>query len=572
MKNTKIPFIYILFFVLVMVLFGAFLYFSLSKPKNYFNPKIAKIESAIRGNIKTSSFILAKSEKIYSVYINPIYIVSSKRKMFIDLFSIYADVNKKELLKKLKSHKKRVLLAKVDLKTKQQLVYLRKILDYYRVFATVSGVRRAYDIESVMYISKGKYEALFKRIYPYKDTFEPFLGRYLKSEARGDNGLEEYYDNILRPQKNGLIKGYRDVSGNIIYDKNSVVVYPVNGNDIKLNINLILQKRIEKLLDEAKSLYNAKEVMAAVMDSKSGKILAIATSNRYDPHHIRKKDIPNMKISAIRYLFEPGSVMKPITFAILLEHNKVNPFEILNGYNGKWKPEWRKTPIRDDEPFEWISAENVLVYSSNIGISQLALRLTPQEFYYGLKKFGFSKYSGIDLPYELKGVIRSLRELQYPIYKSTTSYGYGIMVNFVQLLRAYNIFNNNGIAVTPKIADVETTSKRVLSAKNAQEMLRILRKIVLKGTAKNAYIEGIFTAGKTGTAHVSIKNKYRKIYNSSFFGFANDNTHKYTIGVTFLDIKAPFPNYFASQSAVPLFKKIVIIMQDEKLLGDKNGE
>jgi cell division protein FtsI (penicillin-binding protein 3) len=555
-----------------MALFGAFLYFSVSKPKNYFNPKITKIESAIRGSIKTGSFTLAKSEKIYSVYINPIYIVSSKRKMFIDLFSIYAGVDKRKLLKKLKSHKKRVLLAKVDLKTKQQLVYLRKILDYYRVFATLGGVRRAYDIESVMYVGKSKYEALFKRVYPYKDTFEPFLGRYLKSETRGDNGLEDYYDNILRPQKNGLIKGYRDVSGNIIYDKNSVVVYPVNGNDLKLNINLILQKRIEKLLDNAKSLYNAKEVMAAVMDSKSGKILAIATSNRYDPLHIRKKDIPNMKISAIRYLFEPGSVMKPITFAILLEHNKVNPFEVLNGYNGKWKPKWRKTPIRDDDPFAWISAENVLVYSSNIGISQLALRLTPQEFYQGLKEFGFSKYSGIDLPYELKGVIRSLRELKYPIYKSTTSYGYGIMVNFIQLLKAYNVFNNNGIAVTPKIAAVKTTSKRVLSAKTASEMLRILRKIVLKGTAQNAYIEGIFTAGKTGTAHVSVNNKYEKIYNSSFFGFANDNTHKYTIGVTFLDIKAPFPNYFASQSAVPLFKKIVIIMQDEKLLGDKNGE
>jgi cell division protein FtsI (penicillin-binding protein 3) len=142
------------------------------------------------------------------------------------------------------------------------------------------------------------------------------------------------------------------------------------------------------------------------------------------------------------------------------------------------------------------------------------------------------------------------------------------MVNFVQLLKAYNAFNNNGIEVTPKIADVKTDYKRVISAKTAHEMMAILRKIVLKGTAQNAYIDGIFTAGKTGTAHVSINNKYEKIYNSSFFGFANDKTHRYTIGVTFFDIKAPFPNYFASQSAVPLFKKIVIIMKDEKLLGD----
>jgi len=570
MKNYKIPLIYILFFLFVMLLFGAFLFFSVSRPKNYFNPKMTKIESAVRGAIKTDGFVLAKSDKVYAVYINPVFISPSKKKMFVDLFSIYTNTDKKLLYKKLKQ-KGRVLLAKVDLKTKQQLVYLRRILDYYRVFESYRNVRRAYDIESVGYDSAGKIVGLFKRVYPYGDTFEPFLGRYLKDKARGDNGLEEYYDAVLKPKKNGIIKGYRDVSGNIIYDKNAVIEYPVNGNDLKLNINLVLQKRIEKLLDDAKSIYQAKEVLAAVMDSKTGKILAIATSNRFNPQHITKKDIPNMKISAVRYLYEPGSVMKPITFAILLENGKVNPYEVLNGYNGKWKPEWRKTYIRDDEPFEWLSAENALVYSSNIVISQLALRLSAKEFYDGLKKFGFSKYSGIDLPYELKGVIRSIRELNYPIYKSTTSYGYGIMVNFIQLLKAYNVFNNEGIAVSPKIADVKTDSYRVVKAKTAEKMLSILRKIVLKGTAKNAYIKDIFTAGKTGTAHVSINNRYEKIYNSSFFGFANDETHRYTVGVSFLDIKAPFPNYYASQSAVPLFKKIVIILRDEKMIGE-SGE
>jgi len=568
MKNSKIPLIYVFFFFIVLVLFGAFLFFSLSKPKNYFNPEIKKIESAVRGKIKTKNFTLAKSEKIYVVYINPAFILRSKRRMFVDLFSIYTGENKKELLKKLKSKKRRVMLAKVNLKTKQQLVYLRRVLDNYRVFASINGVRRGYDIESTVYISRNQIASLFKRIYPYNDTFEPFLGRYLKSQRRGDNGIEEYYDSILRPKKNGVIMGYRDVSGNIIYDKNSKITYPIDGRDIRLNINLVLQKRIEKLLDEAKEIYQAREVMAVVMDSKTGKILALATSNRFNPNYIRRQDIPNMKISAIRYLYEPGSVMKPITFAILLENGKVNPYEVLKAYNGKWKPKWRKTYIRDDDAFEWLSAENAVVYSSNIVISQLALRLSNLEFYNGLKKFGFAGYSGIDLPYELKGVIRSVKELHYPVYKTTTAYGYGILVNFIQLLKAYNVFNNDGIAVTPKLADVASNSKRVISAKNAQIILGILRKVVLKGTGKNAYVPGIFTAGKTGTAHVSINSKYEKIYNSSFFGFANDQHHKYTIGVTFLDIKAPFPNYFASESAVPLFKKIVIILQDEKMLGE----
>jgi cell division protein FtsI (penicillin-binding protein 3) len=156
------------------------------------------------------------------------------------------------------------------------------------------------------------------------------------------------------------------------------------------------------------------------------------------------------------------------------------------------------------------------------------------------------------------------------VYKSTSAYGYGIVVNFIELLKAYNVFNNEGIMVTPKIADVKTDKKRVVKPAIADEMIRILRKVVLKGTAKNAFIKDIFTAGKTGTAHISIKGSYQKIYNSSFFGFANANSKKYTIGVTFFHIKAPFPNYFASQTAVPLFKNIVIIMKDEKMFGEKD--
>jgi len=572
MKNIKIPIIYIVFFLLFLIIFGAFLFFSIYKPRAYVTPYIKKLESALRGNIITNNFTLAKSERIYAVYIDPDYISLNKRKFFVDLFSIYTGIDKNIISKKLKTHR-RILLAIVNKKIKQQLIYLRRILDKYRVFVSLKGIRRGYDIESVVLKNiNGNlvWTPLFKRIYPYNDTFEPFLGSYSKEKAHGNNGIEEYYDNVLRPGKNGIIKGYRDVGGHIIYDKNAYVKYPQNGETLKLNINLVLQKRIEKLLDTQKEKFQADEVIAAVMESKSGKILAFASSNRFNPNHIRKSDIPNMKISAVRELFEPGSVMKPITFAILLELNKVNPYEVLNAYNGHWKPEWRKTPIKDDEPKQWLSAENAIVYSSNIVISQLALRLSAKEQFYGYRKFGLDKISGIDLPYELKGRLQPLKLYNYPIYKSTSAYGYGIVVNFVELLKAYNVFNNNGIIITPKIANVKIDKKRILRPTTANEILNILRKVVLKGTATAAQIEGIFTAGKTGTAHVSIKGNYQKIYNSSFFGFANANGKKYTIGVTFLHVKAPFPYYFASKTAVPTFKNIVIIMKDEKMFGEGN--
>ena len=556
-KNYRIPFIYLIFLLFLLLVFGAFLFLSIVKPINYINPITIKKRLALRGNIYTKHYCVAKSEKIFAISINPRFVDPYKKNLFINLFSIYSNVDKTTLRRLLKK-KKPVILAKVDLKTAQNLKYLLKVLDNKRVFLTnKNGLRIGYSITDYAY----------KRIYPYNDALEPVLGRYREDLKRGDNGLEEYYNVLLKPKQNGIMKGYKDVYGNIIYDKNVFIKHAINGNNLKLNINLIIQREIEKLLSKQKQKFKADEVMAAVMDSKTGKILAIASSNRYNPNHIAKKDIPNMKISFIRELYEPGSVMKPITFAILLKHNKVNPYEVLNAYNGKWKPKWRKTPIIDDTPFAWLSAENAIVYSSNIVISQLALRLNNKEFFNGLKNFGFGKYSGIDLPYELKGVIPSLNKLNFPIYKSTTAYGYGIMVNFIQLLKAYNVFNNDGIEISPKIADVPTDKKRVLSAKNARIMLNILRKVVLKGTAKAALVNGIWTAGKTGTSQVSTNGGYKeRIYNASFFGFADDGVHKYTIGVTFLRIKAKWPYYFASSSAVPTFKKIVDIMIKNNLL------
>jgi len=203
MKNTKIPPIYVLFFTFFITIFGAFLFFSIYKPKSYFNPYVTRIESALRGNIITGKFTLAKSERIYVVSINPNYISPLKKKFFVDLFTIYTGVNKKELYRKLKQHK-RVILSKVDKKTKQQLIYLRRILDKYRVFLSVNGIRRGYDIQSVkIQVVDGKkiFKPLFKRVYPYNDTFEPFLGSYSKLYQKGNNGIEEYYNDILKPKK-----------------------------------------------------------------------------------------------------------------------------------------------------------------------------------------------------------------------------------------------------------------------------------------------------------------------------------------------------------------------------------
>jgi cell division protein FtsI (penicillin-binding protein 3) len=383
-------------------------------------------------------------------------------------------------------------------------------------------------------------------------------------------GLERYYDDILQPKQNSYIKGLRDVKGRIIYDNTAIIQPRKDGDNLYLNINLVLQGKIEKILDKQKENLKAAQILSVVMESKTGKIIAIASSNRYNPMQIRQKDISSLKMGHIQYTYEPGSVMKPITLAMLLKYKKVNIYEILNAHNGIFYFKKHFT-IYDDEKFKWLNVIQAVIHSSNIVFAQLGLRLTSKEFRDGLLSFGFGQKTGIDLPYEYKGVIFLQKDLISEIHRASNSFGYAMQVNLIQLLQAYNTFNNDGILISPKIAykyannPIPTTKRVVLSPAIAQTILNILRKVVLEGTAKATNIKGLFIAGKTGTAKISENGQYIKgLYNSSFIGFANDKTHKYTIAT--LVIRPNPKRFFASQTAVVVFRDIVNTMIDMELL------
>jgi cell division protein FtsI (penicillin-binding protein 3) len=244
-------------------------------------------------------------------------------------------------------------------------------------------------------------------------------------------------------------------------------------------------------------------------------------------------------------------------------------------YNGRYKV--GKKIIKDEHKYPYLSAEDIIVHSSNIGISILAQRLDGFEFYSGLKDFGFSQKSGIDLSNEHKGSIPSIRKLNSIIYKTTASYGYGLNVNFIQLLKAYNVFNNNGKLVEPKIASYFSNKygnsyrverkkpKSILPPQIAKRVQKILVKTVNEGTGKKAKIDGFIIGGKTGTAHIVKHGSYGNFYNSSFFGFANGKNNRFTIGVTVIEPKKKY-TYFASLTAVPVFREIVENLIEEQYL------
>lgn len=531
---------------------------------------------AQRGSIiSADGFTIATTQKLYKAVVNTRNIDPDKEELFIQLFSIYSAIEPNEIRQRLHTRKGSVTLS-YHISPKEAM-YLKTLgfelrrLGVFIEYETSNGDR---ILQGLNIIESGE-----ARSYPYGELLTPLLGYPRKMEEEGYTrvygikGLEKFFDEELNPQQNKTQKALRDVNGYLILNKQSDVKRQINGLTVKLNIPITLQARVEAVTDRIKEQLKADEIIATVMDSKTGKILALASSNRFDPSHIRTVDYPSLNTNAIEYSFEPGSVVKPIIFSIMLDKGLINPYDMVNGHNGRYTM-GRKT-IVDEHAFHMISAEDVIVHSSNIGIAQLAQKLNGAEFTEGLKRFGFTHFSGIDLPYEKRGSIPSSAQLNNYLYKAITSYGYGMRSNAMQMIKAYNVFNNGGKLINPMVVEALFDDNgrsipmqvqppvQVISPSTAERMKQILIKTVNEGTGTVAKTPGLEVGGKTGTAHIAKNGQYVNSYHTSFIGFANDAKHNYTIGITVIE---PRTVYFASITAVPVFKGIVDLMIEEKYL------
>lgn len=531
---------------------------------------------AQRGSIiSADGFNIATTQKLYKAVVNTRNIDPDKEELFIQLFSIYSGIDPNEIRQRLHTRKGSVTLS-YHISPKEAM-YLKTLsfelrrLGVFIEYETPNGDR---ILQGLNIIESGE-----ARSYPYGKLLTPLLGYPRKMEEEGYTrvygikGLEKFFDEELNPQQNKTQKALRDVNGYLILNKQSDVKRQINGLTVKLNIPITLQARVEAVTDRIKEQLQADEIIATVMDSKTGKVLALASSNRFDPNHIRTADYPSLNTNAIEYSFEPGSVVKPIIFSIMLDKGLINPYDMVNGHNGRFTM-GRKT-IVDEHAFSMISAEDVIVHSSNIGIAQLAQKLNGEEFTEGLKRFGFTHFSGIDLPYEKRGSIPSSAQLNNYLYKAITSYGYGMRSNAMQMIKAYNVFNNGGKLINPMVVEALYDDNgrsipmqvqppvQVISPATAERMKQILIKTVNEGTGTVAKTPGLEVGGKTGTAHIAKNGQYVNSYHTSFIGFANDAKHNYTIGITVIE---PRTVYFASITAVPVFKGIVDLMIEEKYL------
>ena len=578
-RKNKIMFLY-LSILLTMMIFLFSIIRTIHSNRHVPSNNITILDRSFRGSIiSADGYTLSSSQKTYKAIIRGASIDPDKKPLFVKLFSIYSGMAQKDVLKKFKNKKGKeiqgnIILSKnINTRSAMQLkslAYKLRQLDVFRPVKNRNGIEIVYGLDI---IENGE-----SRRFPLHDVLSPVLGYVGKKDdgkytrPSGKKGLERAYDKHITSKKNGYIKGKRDVSGAIIHDKNTVTLTRVDGLDLHLNIPLALQRRMELMADQMKQSIDADEVIVGVMESHTGKVLSLATSNRYDPAHIRQQDIASMVIKGAEYPYEPGSVMKPLTLAIAIDHKRVTPNTwFKTGYH-KFQI-GKKRFITDDDFFESQNATDIIVHSSNIGISQIVWKLTGKEYREGLLKFGIAQHSGIDLSRDLLGSLKPLYLLNNKMHRANSSYGYGMTATFAQLFKAYSAFNNDGIAVTPRLVNYLEDAKgkhytldpkvgdlKAVKKKTARQIHDILLEVVKRGTGVKAQYPGLEVGGKTGTAHIVKHGHYVREYHSSFYGFANDKKgHKYTIGVLVIRAKK-YHKYFASQSAVPTFRRALDIL------------
>lgn len=567
-----------------LVLFGFLIFLLVIFYRVNIERKLPKIETsyfntALRGSIITKDgFNVATSQKIYKVTIDTRNIDPNKKDMLIKLYSIYSGDDEKSIRQKINSVKGSLILSyKVDAKGAAYLQELSRKLYKNKIFIPYEDPKTGIVTTRGMDIT----ESGENRQYPTADKLTPLIGYIKKIEKdgitkrTGVKGVEKSYEYYISPIQDAKLIGPKDIGNNIILTNDSNLASRVDGYDAILSISLKFQSKLEQIIDEKRAFLDAKELIVGVMNSKTGELLALATTSRYDPSNIQKKDYSSLNSTATEYAYEVGSVFKPFIFSILLSENKVNPLELINTYNGHYQ--LGKRIIRDTHPETYMSAEDIIVYSSNIGMIQLAQRLEGRELYAGLSSYGFAQKTGIDMPYEQVGNMPPVAKLNSQVYKATISYGYGLQATFMQLLKAYNIFNNKGVMVTPRVVSSlykngkffnvnKSEPIQVIGQDVAKRMKRILVKTVTDGTGLKAKTLGLEVGGKTGTAHIATTGGYLNLYNGSFFGFVNDSEgNSYTIGVLAREPKRPY-YYFGAQSALPTFKAAIDLLVEDGYL------
>ncbi len=393
------------------------------------------------------------------------------------------------------------------------------------------------------------------RLYPLGRTAAHVLG-FVGVDHQGLEGLELAYEDLLSGEEGWTLK-VRDAFGRPLYPVEGVQQPPERGRDLRLTIDARFQHIVDRELAHAVERSNARRGMAMMMDPRTGEVLALSNYPFYDPNRFGDYPAWVLRNRTVTDIYEPGSTFKVFTLAAALEEGVVTPDTVFDTPQEILVTGRR---IKDSLPHDpRLTAAQIIERSSNVGILQIGLKLGRQRLRKCLENFGFGMATGFGMPGEVEGILRPAEEW-YPLDTACASFGQGVAVTAVQLVRAYAIIVNGGLLVQPKIilGDNRDSVKpvRVISQQTAAQLREILIETVEHGLAKEAGGSGYTVGGKTGTAQKVGKNGYLdgNRYIASIIGFAPADDPRL---VLLIIIDEPRPIYGGGPVCGPAFSRIV---------------
>jgi cell division protein FtsI/penicillin-binding protein 2 len=390
-----------------------------------------------------------------------------------------------------------------------------------------------------------------KRSYPQGHLAAQVLGM-VGTENTGLSGLEYSRDEELGGD-DGRRRLVKDALGEPVSLIETERAEP--GEDLRLTLDAAIQERVEAVLGEVGQTYQPAGATALVMDPRSGAILALANWPRVDANDVAGSPAYATQNRAIQFNYEPGSTFKAFTVAGALEEGLIEPhtpfavpptIQVADRVIGE----------AHDGGGGTLTTADILARSSNVGTVMIGLRLGNERFDRWVRRFGFAKPTGVDLPGENQGIVLDVEDYSGSSI-GNMPIGQGISVTPIQMASAFTAIANGGIKRQPYIvAGTGSPGERVLSRRTSEQVSSMLEGVLAAGgTAAEASVDGYTLAGKTGTAEKAENGTYSKTdFVASFIGYAPARNPRLLVSVM---VDEPRGDIYGGTVAAPAFERIM---------------
>ena len=390
-----------------------------------------------------------------------------------------------------------------------------------------------------------------RRQYPDGPAMAHIVG-YTGWDDRGQEGVELARDRVLSGQR-GARRVIRDRHGRIVDDVWAKEALP--GQDVSLAIDSRVQFIAYEALKRAIDKTQAKAGAVVVADVNTGEIIALANAPTYDPNDRSTVRFERVRNRVLTDQFEPGSTMKPFAIAKALDMGIVDPLTTIQTAPGKLTIGDRT--IGDTHDYGLLTVAEIVSKSSNIGTAKIALEISPQTLYDTYSELGFGKAPHIGFPGATSGRLRPGKSWR-PVEQATISYGHGVTVSLMQMVRAYTALARNGdvidLTLFKRDANEKLQGTQVFKPETARRMRAMMMATVKKGgTASNVNVAGYSVAGKTGTANKVKNGQYTRDVVASFVGIVPATQPRFIVAVM---VDEPKKGRYGGLVAAPVFNEV----------------